>query len=578
MVTRKYLNFFLEDAFCYNNTMNTNENKIWQDYPTPIAQSYRCFLDSVEIKEQVNYACVCIETAIQHLGSLAVAIYRYSAPGCEYLNHAIFLSLERPFLGNWLRLMGEIGAYFTYQNQLNEVFSPLVNFWHDSPDDGQINQLIRFRNDARHGSVSLNPILFAETAHELQSFLARLAFMTEFAIQALADSKLYIFRGLEAQVQAVNEEYGSRIWLHTQSTQQRIPLEPLFFIEQARLHYRTPDHDSWGPKKYYRSMGWESEYDLFVVQKEGFDDKTSQTRPFFYNLEIIDDIRRLLNGAYGKVLILGEPGAGKTSLLQNLANMSPAGALCFLPYFIARSPLKISPVVAMKTFGHMLAARLASPLDFPSRQKEKIETWIQFINSLAQVCPQTRLVLAVDGLFSPHAPYLSSVNRKIWYYLLNAQAAPNIIWLVTGTSGTQIPHFYDYVHHLTPLPFKDVNPDIDKQIFEEWRLGNPRILNTYMEAGTWPQEGKIPDKLRCYFRKLLRDLGIKLDWQKQILQILAHSQIRLTPKELAARVCIFTPKVEKFLDRITAVARKEQEGYIIYHPVLASYLKEGINP
>ena len=536
-------------------------------YPTLIACPCQDMEPTREWQHQGDHLCRCLEATLPYLGSVAIALYRDLAPRASALEHQLFLTLERPLLGKWRWLIRAIGEHFCDHCLEHPGWRPWLDYlreyargaWFDLWED-----LVRFRNEFRHGSAALNQEIIAGLQRELLAVLASIAFCRDFPIWAWSDQATYLCQGTVPQPMPWNDEIPARVWLA--SGQFSLAVAPLLSLTpELELRCQTPGADL-APQEFYQQLQMQPDYADFCRQRQG------DYQPPANCSQQVQPWPPLLITA-PKILLSGEPGAGKSWIISNLAYLL-TGKPMVVSYLIAASPLKIMPLVAMKTLVQALTltgmlAGLARP------QGDKLAAWLEFIRDWARQNQHQQIIIGIDGLFAPQTPPLSPRQQEHWHEILAADYPANICWLVTATRGYRVPRFFSQVIELGPTPMAPTDLDAEQlRRLDNLARGNWQVRQAYLKQ---PQsigaDLPLPDDLSRYFDRLLRCLPIIFSWQRNTLALLAQKDAPWSLQQLARHQQIFTPKMEKFIDSIRVVLIEEPQGYRLYHPLLSQYIR-----
>ena len=225
--------------------------------------------------------------------------------------------------------------------------------------------------------------------------------------------------------------------------------------------------------------------------------------------------------------------------------------------------MKIRPSVALRTFYRTLCDQVHKSSSVPKKQQQLI----QHLCELATQNPQKKFVIAIDGLFSI---FVKEWWKKEWLTILGSDYPQNMVWIVTACPGEPVPQFYDTsidIPQIAPQSFSEVFPQHDAQKVMAYTLGYAKFVWLYVK------DGENSERQKRYFAKWLRQYNPN-DEQKKVLAFLAQTAKYLSAKDIAARLQIFTPKVERFLGEIDILMNETEDGYTTYHPALAAYLQD----
>ncbi|WP_372369717.1 hypothetical protein [Candidatus Uabimicrobium sp. HlEnr_7] len=513
--------------------------------------------DESSVYEKVNQCCQHIENLIQFNGIVATALYRNSTIRKEALDHAIFMSFEKSFFGSWLYLARKIGEFF-YDNDYTQThFSEWISFLQQYAYDKELislsSDLLQFRNDVRHGSAAQNPNFVKKIVKKIEVFHSKyFIFLTNYPLCLSIDQETYQI-DYSGKSEKISVNFVAA--LCDKKTKQYLDIFPFASWDnknQILVLHNAPKNK----RQFYSNFGIEDRYDEFLQQKEGINQQSTTHEIQFTNC-VFDKINTAIKNNKNKIVVWAPPGGGKTYVAQNINH----GKSCH--YVIEESPLKIRTSTALKTFCRTLYQKMQKPIEVKNK---KIEQLIASLKSLAQEFPDEKFTIVVDGLFSV---FVKEWWQKQWLSILNQDYPQNLVWIITACPGEPVPPFYSADIN---IPLIDVNslcknfPKHDAQKIMSYTLGYPKFVWFYVKYG----ENSILQQR--YFSKWLRYYNPD-EKQQEVLKLLAQTPTYLSPKEIAATLQIFTPKVERFLGEIDILMDEKQRSYTTYHPALASHLK-----
>ena len=507
-----------------------------QTFPPPIAQEYKFFCQSQELNSKMNHLCSFVENLFQFLGIASISFYIRHFPEKESVDHFIFCGLERPSLGIWLLLLEKIGAHLS-EVEGGEEFIEWRDFLRIYDDERR--QLFRFflemRNDARHGSASLNKRYFREIETKLGKLTQKISFLSNYRLQ----------------------KHSEEIGLFHKTSEAMLSLHPFMESDSEKFIFQFPSKKK--PEKFFQFWKMEKRFQKYLQIQEGIIEPKTKSAQFRIEQKI--DLSPLTFPS--KILVNGIPGSGKTDFVFHLEKYMNQN-VSILKYFVSESPLKISALIMLKHFLKILTEK--SIEDF---QNEKFTTQVENLKNFLQKNSHQKFLFAIDGLFSTHTPFLGN-ERDRWLYFLGQSFPENTILLLTATSGIKVPRFFDHQFTIPPISQEQFQKNFpEKEKFCEEARGNPRILQEILSS-----EKIYSEKLSLYFKKLFRELKIYKAWQKKALYHMISYKDFLSVKELAAKVEKFTPQVEKFLQGTMPLLEKRKNLYRIQIPILKYYVKD----
>lgn len=502
--------------------------------------------------EKVNLCCEHIENVIHFSGIVATALYRDYAKKNVAIDHSIFMSFEKSFFGSWLYLARRIGELFYDKNYSATHFVHWIEFLqkyaHDKTLISLSSELLQFRNDVRHGSAAQNAQFAMDIVKKIEFFHREyLSFLPKYTLCISIEDAKYKIEDGELQPRTC----GGVTALCDQD--HYLNLHPFVSWDGKVLVLHN------APKKkeaFYDAFAIAERYHEYLQQKEGITPKQQKDDTHFAS-RIFEHINVAMEDGKRKIVLWAPPGGGKSYVVRHL----PFTTMC--TYSIDDSPLKIRPSVALRTFYRTLCDQVQQPSCVPKKQHQLI----QHLSELATQHPQQNFVIAIDGLFSV---FVKEWWKKEWLTILSNDYPQNLVWIVTACPGEPVPQFYDAsidIPQIDARSFSEIFPQHDAQKVIAYTLGYAKFVWLYIKDG----ENSV--RQQRYFAKWLRQYAPN-DEQKQVLYFIAQTAKYLSAKEIAARLQIFTPKVERFLGEIDILMNEKDNGYTTYHPVFATYLRD----